>query len=86
MIDCFKLLLANQHIADEIKAMERELSQTSMKLRQDMDEKLKREEDKKRDEAQRKEHEIMASDLADDEKEKLLKQHKAYTEKMEVDF
>ena len=64
--------------------MERELSESSLRLRRAAADKLKKEEEKKREDALRREREIMGSNLADDEKEKLLKEHKAYTEKMEV--
>ena len=79
-----KCISANQHISDQIEAMEREISQTSLKLRKASDEKWEKEEEKKRQDALNREREIMNSDLADDEKEKLLKEHKANTAKMEV--
>ena len=80
----FEFFSANQRIEEEIRAMERELSETSMRLRRAAEEKLERDEARKRNEAMQKEQDIKTSDLADDEKEKLLKEHKAYTEKLEV--
>lgn len=67
-----------------MKNVERELSDMSKKMQQESENKLRSNETSKRNEAKLKENEIQQSALSDDDKERLLKEHKAHVEEMEV--
>ena len=64
--------------------MEREMTETSLRLRNEAEQNLVHDEQLKREAARRREQEIVASDQTDEEKEKLLKAHRAEMARMEV--
>jgi len=81
-----RLMPANRHIAEQVEAVERELSDASLKMQQEEERRLLDAQETQRSMAARREQEIRGSNLSEDEKEKLLKEHRENVEKMEVSF
>lgn len=76
----------NKHINTEMESLERELSTESLRDKQELEERHNKEREEALQSAEEREKEIMESNIDEDERERLLKEHRDNVEKMNVSW